>query len=406
MIDKGGIAAGASGIACGVIRNNYYQPAMRELIAHSVATWESDPAAFSYHPVGYLQISPEAMGEDVAQIHQEQRAIGYPSDFIGGEAESAAYLKGLFHDWQARGITSVLHEKKGGFANNTASIYGIATKAEALGIRIATGTSVTGFEFDTRSPCVTAIETNRGRINCGQVIVAVGPWICQLWDLLELPRAISIRGSDGLLHDDIPMWRYLALEEGTLGVDPDLQRTNDGGAAPVVHVDTDAPLYSDVDGSLVTDEPWGIYYKPDRNFGGIQGGSMPYVVDKPAEQVSVDPYGPASPEFVVDESFAHKWCSALAFCQKRFVGLSDRYKNEPSGGLGCFTPDSFPVFDRFRENVTVIADSNHGYKLIGVGKLVAGEILGEPSALLEPFRFSRYATGELHPTSNSPFPWS
>ena len=30
VLDKSGIGAGASGIACGVIRNNYYQPAMRE----------------------------------------------------------------------------------------------------------------------------------------------------------------------------------------------------------------------------------------------------------------------------------------------------------------------------------------------------------------------------------------
>jgi len=29
VIDKGGIASGASGIACGVVRNNYFQPAMR-----------------------------------------------------------------------------------------------------------------------------------------------------------------------------------------------------------------------------------------------------------------------------------------------------------------------------------------------------------------------------------------
>mgnify|MGYP003352360904 CR=1 FL=1 len=35
---KGGIAAGASGIACGVIRNNYFQPAMRALMAVAVAS--------------------------------------------------------------------------------------------------------------------------------------------------------------------------------------------------------------------------------------------------------------------------------------------------------------------------------------------------------------------------------
>ena len=64
------------------------------------------------------------------------------------------------------------------------------------------------------------------------------------------------------------------------------------------------------------------------------------------------------------------------------------------------------MFDRFRDNVYVIADSNHGYKMIGVGELVARELLGERRVLLEPFRFSRYAEGRLHPVSNSPFPWS
>ena len=54
----------------------------------------------------------------------------------------------------------------------------------------------------------------------------------------------------------------------------------------------------------------------------------------------------------------------------------------------------------------IIADSNHGYKMIGVGKLVANEVLDERSELLEPFRFSRFELGNLHPISNSPFPWS
>ncbi len=33
VLDKTAIGAGASGIACGVVRNNYYQPAMRPSIA-------------------------------------------------------------------------------------------------------------------------------------------------------------------------------------------------------------------------------------------------------------------------------------------------------------------------------------------------------------------------------------
>ena len=193
----------------------------------------------------------------------------------------------------------------------------------------------------------------------------------------------------------------------TLGVDPKYGLMNDGRMGPVMHVDTDAPLHSDEDGSLITDKLWGIYYKPDFNFGGIQGGASPYKVEGEPDSIAIDPYGPDSPDFIVGDTFIETWCSMLAHCQKRFEGKIGIYKkDEKSGGLGCFTPDNFPVFDVFRDNVFVIADSNHGYKMIGVGKLAAQEICGEKSRLLEPFRFSRYAEGKLHPVSNSPFPWS
>ena len=54
MVDKTGVAAGASGIACGVIRNNYFQPAMSELMAACVEIWESDPETLHYHGSGYI----------------------------------------------------------------------------------------------------------------------------------------------------------------------------------------------------------------------------------------------------------------------------------------------------------------------------------------------------------------
>ena len=58
------------------------------------------------------------------------------------------------------------------------------------------------------------------------------------------------------------------------------------------------------------------------------------------------------------------------------------------------------------DNATLIADSNHGWKMIGVGHLIADELLGESQELLEPFRFDRFEKGNLHPVSNSPYPWS
>ena len=406
VLEKSGIGAGASGIACGVIRNNYFQPAMRELMAHSVKIWESDAETYSYHPVGYMQISCESMHDDIRTIYEQQRAIGYRSTFIEGEKDCLKYMRAMFHDWRAQNITSVLHEMPGGYANNTKSLYGLVGKAEFEGVRIMTGVEVTDLAQDSQG-AIKSVQTNKGSIDCDYVVVGAGPWVKQFWEMLDLPKTVSIKNpADGTMVTDVPMWVYWCLEEGTLGVDPEIQMTNDGEMPPVIHVDTDAPLFSDEDGSLITNEPWGIYYKPDIHFGGIQGGAAPYKVETSPDDVAVDPYGIESPEFLVGPEFAHMWVSALAHCQKRFSGTLSKFKRGPSGGIGAFTPDSFPVFDVFRQNCYVIADSNHGYKMLGVGKLVAEYICGERSSLLEPLRFSRFEEGILHPVSNSPFPWS
>src|SRR5262245_13408190 len=171
VVDKTGVAAGASGIACGVIRNNYFQPAMRQLMAHSVEVWESDPATFAYHPVGYMQISPEVMHADVASIARQQREIGYSSEFIEGAADCRRYMEGLFHDWRAQGITSVLHEKKGGYANNQASMRGLSGKARDAGVPIVAGVKVQGFRF--ADGAVSAVITNWGTIEIDYVVVGV-----------------------------------------------------------------------------------------------------------------------------------------------------------------------------------------------------------------------------------------
>src|SRR6476619_8024240 len=77
IVDKTGIAAGASGIACGVVRNNYFQPAMSELMAANVEVWESDPAAYHYNSVGYMALGPKGQESDLTEVASRQERIGY-----------------------------------------------------------------------------------------------------------------------------------------------------------------------------------------------------------------------------------------------------------------------------------------------------------------------------------------
>ena len=397
VLDKATPGAGASGIACGVVRNNYFQPAMSELMQACVEVWESDPEAFAYNPVGYVALGAQVQESDLTATYERQERIGYRSELVTGEAAVDAHMKALFPDWRAKGVTICLHEHQGGFAFNTDSVLGLRDKCVAEGVTVLSYTEVTGFNFRD-DDSVSTVETSKGPIDVGeQVVVAPGPWAAHFWALLGLPETIDVHTPSGDVVRDRPMWTYWNLQEGEITVDPLLFATAEGGAPPVIHLDTDAPLYTD-DGDLVTDELWGVYFKRDRH--GVQGGASPLVVDG---DVQLDPY-PSTTD--VDPSFPDMWCAALSHSMSRFEGCRASYKHARSGGVGAFTADNFPVFDYVKPNVYAILDSNHGYKMIGVGREVATVLTGAHSALLYPFRFERFATGDLHPVSSSPYPWS
>jgi glycine/D-amino acid oxidase-like deaminating enzyme len=389
VLDKTGVGAGASGIACGVIRNNYFQPAMAELMAACIEVWESDPEALHYHGSGYIALGPPAQESDLIAVYERQQRIGYPSELYVGEEDVTDHMRSLYADWRAPGLTVCLHERAGGYAFNMESMLGLAGKAQAAGARIETGIEVNGFEFDSAG-AVTTVHTSAGDIRPEQVVIAVGPWIEGLWAMLDLPDRIDVRQPDGTVEPDLPMWTYWYLQEGEIEFDPALF------SSPVLHVDSDQTLRDD-DGRPITTEPWGVYFKPDRH--SVQGGAQPIRLGHALE---VDPY----PTGTVEPGFPDMWCAALSHCLERFEGCRPRYRQVRSGGAGAFTVDNFPVFDYMRPNVFVAADSNHGYKMIAVGREIARVLAGEHSSLLHPFRFERFATGDLHPVSHSPYPWS
>jgi methylglutamate dehydrogenase subunit A len=240
------------------------------------------------------------------------------------------------------------------------------------------------------------VRTSQGPVAVEQVVVAVGPWIARLWDLLELPARLDVRLRDGHVDRDRPMWTYWYLQEGEIDVDPSRFVTDAGALSPVLHVDSDVALRDD-DGRLITDEPWGIYVKPDRET--VQGGAAPLAM---GEEFEIDPY----PTGTVADGFPDMWCAALSHCLERFAGSRQLYHRARSGGVGAFTADNFPVFDYMRPNVYVAADSNHGYKMLAVGREIARVLGGEESSLLHPFRYERFRVGDLHPVSSSPYPWS
>ena len=395
VLEKSRIAAGASGIACGVVRNFYFSPAMAEVIRVSVELFESDPDGFGYHPVGYVAAVPEVQAEDCVAIQSRQAEIGYRSDVVLGERRCQEHMEAIFPDWNGEGIEAVLHERQGGWAVTRQTVENLARLAREQGVRIVEGVEVTG--VDLHDGQVHAVETSGGSIRTDFLVAGPGPWAGHLWRMLDLPSEIEVAG------EWKPIVTYWKLQEGDYWLD-DVELTDaNGKEPPVVHLDHVVPLRSDRDGEVLEDGAWGIYYKIGRRGFGVQGGGVPIPL---GSDVELEPYGHGNPDHVVGDEFTDYFTAGLAWAHRRFRGKGGEWHVDPHGGIGAFTPDNYPIVDFVRPNAYVIMDSNHGFKMIGMGKLAARDIVGEAEPRLEPFRLSRYAAGVTHVVSKSPYPWN
>src|ERR671924_198426 len=145
------------------------------------------PPSIKHLVVGAGALGPASQEADLVEVFERQQRIGYPSELHTGEQAVHDHMTALYPDWRAPGLTVCLHEHAGGFAFNRESMLGLADKARAAGARIVEGVEVTGFESDNAG-AVTTVRTSAGDIAVEQVVVAVGPWIARLWELLDLPR--------------------------------------------------------------------------------------------------------------------------------------------------------------------------------------------------------------------------
>ena len=417
VLEKSRIGAGASGIACGVVRNFYFSPGMAEVIRVSVELFESDPEGFGYHPVGYIAAVPEQQADDCVAIQRRQAEIGYRSEVVLGERRCREHMKAIFPDWNGDGIEAVLHEHQGGWAVTGKTVENLARLARSRGVRIFEGVEVIG--LDLHDGEVEGVQTSAGAVATDFFLAGPGPWAADVWRMLELPPEVRVAAKDEPTspvgdsprveaeqrdgHELKPIVTYWKLQEGDYWLD-DVEFADAGGREPpVVHLDHVVPLRSDRDGHVIEDGAWGIYYKIGRRGYGVQGGGVPI---KLGTDVELEPYGHDNPDHVVGDEFTDYFTAGLAWAHGRFRGKGQEWHADPHGGIGAFTPDNYPIVDYVRSNAYLILDSNHGFKMIGLGKLVATDVVGGGESRLDPFRLSRYESGVTHAVSQSPYPWN
>lgn len=395
LVERSKLGSGASGIAGGIVRCYYRSPAITEIVRLSVERFERSPAAFGFRQVGFLAVVPDHQVEDLQAIAERQAEVGYASELVTGNGSCAEYLTWLWPDFDARGVEAVLHERRSGWADASATLRELAREAREAGVTIVEDAPVIGLEKN--GSAVSAVVTSRGVIRCDHVVFACGVWARDVWAMLGRDFRVTMGEASA------PLVNLVKAQEGDFALPGVGLQAGAGHDAPVVHFDANGPLRSERDGQIVVDGPWGVYFRMGRTGTGVTVGGLPESLGPDAP---LDPYGPENSSHIAGNSFGEFAEAALARVLRRFRARGKRFQTNLHGGVVGLTPDGYPVLDHVLENAYVILDAGHTYKMLALGPLAAADILDGPEPRLEPFRLSRFEAGQLQPSSRSPYPWT
>jgi sarcosine oxidase, subunit beta len=194
ILEKSYVGSGASGRNTTIIRSNYRTPEGAAFYGESVRLYEglSDELDFNlmFSQHGHLTLAHS----DRAMITMQERAevnklLGIDSSVIHPPRIAELCPELDLSQRPAYPIVGALYHPPGGIIRHDAVVWGFARAADRRGVEIHQDTEVTGFERS--GDRITAVETSRGRVECGQVVSATAGWSSLVGRLVGLRLPIT-----------------------------------------------------------------------------------------------------------------------------------------------------------------------------------------------------------------------
>ena len=179
VLEQSYIGSGASGRNTTIIRSNYRPPEGAAFYGRSVELYEGLSAEldfnlmFSQH--GHLTLAHTDSSLRVMQERAEvNQLLGIDSRVVYPKEIARLCPQLDLSDTPTWPIMGALYHAPGGIIRHDAVVWGFARGADRAGVELHQGTRVLGLETD--GDRVTAVETNRGRVEAGVVVSATAGW--------------------------------------------------------------------------------------------------------------------------------------------------------------------------------------------------------------------------------------
>ena len=179
VLEKSYIGSGASGRNTTIIRSNYRTPEGAEFYGRSVKLYERLSAELDFNLMfsqrGHLTLAHSDRAMNTMQERAEvNQLLGIDSRVVLPEEIGRLCPQLDLSDKPTWPIQGALYHAPGGIIRHDAVVWGLARGADRAGVEIHPYTEVTGIE--QANGRVTAVQTNRGRVEAGVVVSAVAGW--------------------------------------------------------------------------------------------------------------------------------------------------------------------------------------------------------------------------------------
>jgi sarcosine oxidase subunit beta len=194
VLEKSYIGSGAAGRNTTILRSNYKTPEGARFYDASIKLYDKLSIELNFNLLfsqcGHLTLAHTDRAMFVMANRAEvNRICGIDSRLIG--PEEVQKLAPAMHVGEdaTHPIMGALYHPPGGIIRHDAVVWGFARGADEGGAEIHPYTEVTGLERSNGR--ITAVDTNRGRIECGQVVNATAGWSTLISDMAGVPMPIT-----------------------------------------------------------------------------------------------------------------------------------------------------------------------------------------------------------------------
>lgn len=347
LIDKLGVAGGATARSSGYVRMHYVHEGPTRMAFHALSVFQNFKERVGsdagFRNSGCMVLVSERDLEAVQANVAMHRAIGVNARVINRDE-----IKEIVPQLDLEGVGAAAWEPDSGFADPVMTTNGYADAARELGVEIRIGPVITS--IGTSGGGVTRIETSAGPIEAGTVLVAAGFRTREL----ILPFGLDLEMT--------PVRHAEAL----------IERTPDFGK---VH-------------PIVMDHVNGGSYRPDRGDLTLMG--PPLGSDEP---IDPDVEADKGPSAAIDAQMVEQFI-------RRFPSQENAVMRRSYTGIFDCTPDMQPYLGAVpgvKGLFVACGFSGHGFKLSpAIGEAMADCVIGVKSPIvdLNLFRPTRLVEGD------------